>query len=331
MSEGDAPAARGAAAPPPPRYRRVLGRLLPWLVGIGILAAVAANVPYGELVASLALGPKLGLAAYIAALVVPILTADGFATRAAFAVAGEPRPLAAVVLARGATYLLGLLSYALGQAAMGLYLFRSGTRASRASGVLLFTLTANVGALATIATVGVVSESGGPTRDSLAPWLWVVLAGVALYLAVIASRFDLLARRELLKPLFEAGVGGYLRALLARLPHHAAVVLALWGGLRIWGIPVPLGRGLLLIPVVLLVATLPITPSGLGSTQAAMVLLFSPYVAAADPGARTATVFAFGLLYNLFGLAAQSLVGVACLAALPDRKAAAEGATDGPG
>ena len=56
------------------------------------------------------------------------------------------------------------------------------------------------------------------------------------------------------------------------------LVLAYWGAMRLWGIEVPLSRGLAMITVVLFVYAVPVTPAGLGTTQAALVVLFSPFV-----------------------------------------------------
>ena len=44
-------------------------------------------------------------------------------------------------------------------------------------------------------------------------------AGTLAYLTVIAVRPRWLERHGLLAPLFEAGIGGHLRAILARFPH----------------------------------------------------------------------------------------------------------------
>ena len=57
---------------------------------------------------------------------------------------------------------------------------------------------------------------------------------------------------------------------------------------------------------------MPITPLGLGTTQAALVLLFSPYVPLANPEIRAAAVLAFSLAYYLFGVIAQALLGLWC-------------------
>ncbi len=63
----------------------------------------------------------------------------------------------------------------------------------------------------------------------------------------------------------------------------------------------------------LFIGALPITPAGLGTTQAALVLLFSPYVPLPAPGGRAAAILAFALIYYLFGIVSQALMGLWCL------------------
>jgi uncharacterized membrane protein YbhN (UPF0104 family) len=71
-----------------------------------------------------------------------------------------------------------------------------------------------------------------------------------------------------------------------------------------------------LMPVVLLISALPITPSGLGTTQVLQVLFFSAWADGATPEARAADVLAFSLVHWVFSLLWQGGIGLACLAML---------------
>jgi uncharacterized membrane protein YbhN (UPF0104 family) len=137
--------------------------------------------------------------------------------------------------------------------------------------------------------------------------VWAVL-----YLTTIGFRPRFLQRYQLLAPLLEAGLRGHLRAAAGRLPHILFLVLTYWGAVRLWGIPVPLAQGVAMVPLVLLIGALPITPVGLGTTQAALVLLFSPYVPSTSPEVRAAAVLAFSLIYYFLGIGAQALLGLWC-------------------
>ena len=85
----------------------------------------------------------------------------------------------------------------------------------------------------------------------------------------------------------------------------------------------PLAQGLALLPLVLFVAALPITPAGLGTVQAAQIVLLSSFAPGATAAAREAAVLAFGLAFAALGLAFQAATGALCLALLARRRRAA--------
>ena len=309
----DKPAAPANPKPLPPAVRRVLARLWPWLIALAILAALFARIPRQALFHALKTGPWLSLGLYTWVQWLLVLTADSFAIRVSLAITGFREPFSRLVLARGATYMLGLVNYALGQGSLGVYLQRSGVTALRAAGTMIFLMTVNLGVLLVIAALGL--WAGGSPQTAylnLAPVFYGLGLGMALYLAAVGWRPRALQDNQVLAPLVQAGLRGHLRAAAARLPHLLLLVLAYWGALRLWGIPVPLAQGLALVPVVLFVNALPITPLGLGTTQAALVLLFSPFVPLPDPEVQAAVVLAFSLIYYVCGIVAQALIGLWC-------------------
>ncbi|MFP5287583.1 MAG: YbhN family protein [Thermoanaerobaculia bacterium] len=292
-------------------------RWLPWLAALAILAFLVREVRLDALRGAFQHGAWLALSAYIVLETLVALPADAFGTRTALAAAGVPRPWSEVLLARGASYVLGLISYVAGQGGMGFYLARTGVPAGRSAGAVLLLLIANGIVLVLLGAAGLAVELGeleGVRTDLLLLVIAAAFAGTLAYLIVIAVRPRWLERYGLLSPLFEAGLGGHLRAILARFPHMLLLAALHWGAFRIWGIPVPLSRGLALNPIVLLVAALPITPSGLGTTQALQVLFFSPYGSAPS-------VLAFSLVHHAVGLIVQAAVGFGCLALLRRRMA----------
>jgi len=122
---------------------------------------------------------------------------------------------------------------------------------------------------------------------------------------VIAAAPSALARRPLLAPLFDAGIRGHALAMLGRLPHVSVMVLGHWAAMRAWGIPVPLGLGVTIMPLVVIASVLPISPAGLGTTQAALVYFLQDHAA-------KSVVLAFGVVHFVYGIAASLLVGLVC-------------------
>jgi uncharacterized membrane protein YbhN (UPF0104 family) len=150
-----------------------------------------------------------------------------------------------------------------------------------------------------------------------APGLRVIVLGLACafpaYLAVIAARPGFLRRRALLAPLFDAGLRGHAVAALARLPHISWLILGHYAAMRLFGVDPPLGTALALLPLVFVVAVLPISPSGIGTAQATAVALFAAYATGPTHEAREAAVLAYGLALQFGGLIVQAAIGLAFL------------------
>lgn len=292
-------------------------RWLPWLVALAILLFLVREVRVDALREAFRHGAWVALSFYIVLETLIALPADAFGTREALAVAGIPRPWSEVLLARGASYLLGLLSYVAGQGGMGFYLARTGVPAGRSAGAVLLLMIGNGIVLVLLGAAGLAIERDrleGVRTDLLLLTIVAALIGILVYLIVIAVRPRWLERYSLLAPLFEAGLGGHLRTILARFPHMLLLATLHWGAFRIWGIAVPPVRGLALNPIVLLIAALPVTPGGLGTTQALQVLFFSPYGSAPS-------VLAFSLVHHVIGLIVQAAVGLGCWTLLRRRGA----------
>jgi hypothetical protein len=295
---------------------KAVRRWLPWLAAVALFAWLLARVPADALRAALHHSSYWTLAAWVLLSTILVLPLDAYAIAEALTLAGVGRAFRELFLVRGASYLLGLLSYVAGQGGVGVWLVRRGVRASRATGAMLLLMITIGMVLVAVAALGLLADLPEERRRLL---LWLTAgacAGTALYLAVIASRPRWLAERAVLAPLFEAGIGGHLRAAAARVPHILVMAALQWVSFRIWGIAVPFWRGLALNCAVLLIGALPVTPSGLGTTQVLHVLAFAPWAEGATPEARQADVLAFSVVAYTFGLIAQALVGFVCLAAL---------------
>jgi hypothetical protein len=86
------------------------------------------------------------------------------------------------------------------------------------------------------------------------PLFWpalIMVPGLA-YLTVIAWRPALLARLDLLAPLFEAGLRGHLVAMAASVPYLLALFLGIWLPIRFFGVDMPLASALALLPKLML-------------------------------------------------------------------------------
>lgn len=291
--------------------RARIRRWVPWLVGIAILTVVATRVPYSAFRGALDHGHHVTLALVDFGVILVTLASDSFSTWVGLIALRLRRPLRMVFLVRGATYVLFLINYAVGQGGFGYYLHRTGVSALRSVGATLFLIGINLGTL--LVVTAIVWPFVAVDAPSLA---WIVYGGCAAlggYLVVIAIAPRWLSSRELFAPLFDAGVRGHVVALAARALPAIVIVLGYWVAMRAWDIPLPFGIGVATLPVVVVASALPIAPAGLGTTQAALVYLFAAYTTGATSDDRHAAMLAFAIVHFVYTSLAVIVVGFVCL------------------
>ena len=118
--------------------RARLPGLLAWLAALALVAALLWRVSWSEFRAAWGEHAGAGFVLWVLALSALPLPLDAWATRGAFARLGLDGGWRELLLARGASYLLGLLHFAAGQGGLLLWLVRRGTALHRASVALLF-------------------------------------------------------------------------------------------------------------------------------------------------------------------------------------------------
>jgi hypothetical protein len=243
--------------------------------------------------------------------------ADTFAMRTVFSWFGCRVPYWDLFIVRASTYLLAIVNYHVGQAAIVGYLYKARkVPLLRASGWILFIIGVNVGTLFLLASAGA-SNAGGDLRVlKLVPVVCAV--GVVVYAALLQLKPRFLAERTLLAPLFQMGIAGHAKGVLVRLPH--VFVLLVWHYASLWmfGVKVPLIDALLYLPAYFAVGSLPINVNGFGVAQLVAIAFFSRYAdvpaGAGDViGAQKAAVIAYSLGTSGVSIALQLVMGVACL------------------
>lgn len=286
---------------------------VPWAVALLLLVFLVSTTDVSTLRQSLKQGPWLWLAAFMAIQVPAVLSLDSVAAYLAFRLLRFDLRYSTVFVLRGASYILGILNYGLGQGALALLLRRFGVGTRSALTAMALLLSTSFGALIIVTSSSLVAN---PIPSQLPVGLerlvLVLLAGFIAY--SLGQRFlgSIPVLSRISAPLADITLKTQALATAARLPHVALLVISQWLALRIWGIPVPFTVGLFAVPIVLLVAALPIAPQGLGTSQAAQILLFTPYVMSSTRMEARAMVLAFGISFFTLGLMAQGLTSVLC-------------------
>ncbi len=293
-----------------PSMRKRLGRIGAWTVTAGALGWLFWRTPLSDVWAALSHAAPWTVPAILIAAALVYL-ADGYAMWKTFGWFLAKLPLREIMVVRGATYLLAIINYSIGQGAIVYFVHRArGVPVMRGVATVLLIMGTNLLTLLLVVTLGFLLPGTQP--KGLAPAVALVWAGLAVYVLVLTLRPKWLMSRPIFDVLLQAGLAGHLRAVLVRFPHVIALIAVELAALRGFGVDVPWAAALGAIPVVLLVSALPISVQGLGTTQAAMVLLFSGYVPPtfADPNA---VVLGASLTAQAVALVFQAATGLVCM------------------
>jgi len=289
--------------------RKRLVRILPWLVTAGLLLLLFLRTSVNEVLGAARSSAGWTLPVGLAC-VVALYIFDSFAMWRTFGWFLAKMSFSDVLLVRGATYLLAAINYNVGQGAIVYFVHRTaGTSIMRGAATVLLVMGTNVLALLFLATGGLAVAQGVPHAAKIL--VAVAWAGLALYVVLVAVRPRWLDR-PIFQVLLDSGFAGHLRALAVRIPHIASLVVFQYAMLHALHVDVPLVDALATLPIVFLVAVLPISVQGLGTTQAVMVFFYARY-APGNPKAAEAAVIAASLLGQGIALAFQATLGVACL------------------
>jgi hypothetical protein len=280
-------------------------RALPFVVALGLIAFTLSRVDLRAFARHIAAVNTPAFLLFSGGFVVALLTADAFGSAIVYQRTVAPVPFREFFVLRGASYLPSILNHHVGQAILTFYVSRRyGVSLARMAGGTLLVYASWMGCLLGTGAIAMVVAGQPLLRPALA-----VAAGL-VYLAIIAWRPAPLARLKLLAPLFEAGLGGHLVALVVRLPHFAVLFLGTWLPFSFFGVHVPLAAALVYVPIMMVAVTLPITPQGVGTRALLAVTFFARFApgdthaeqAAAIAAATTSFEVAFTLVEAVLGL-----------------------------
>jgi hypothetical protein len=291
--------------------RKKIGPILGWVVTIAILVYLFRAIPLAKVWEAFHTAYWWAIPAN-AVLILAVYLADSFAIKKTFGWFVAPLSYREVLVVRGATYLLALVNYTVGQGAIVYFVNRSrGVPVLRGTAAVLLVMGVNVLMLLLLASIGLVVATDVPPALRL-----IVLgayAGLAIYIVVVAAKPRWLVSRPIFDVLLSAGVGGHLRAMAVRLPHILTLMMLSWFSLAAFGVVVPVAKAILCLPIVYFVAVLPISFQGLGTSQAMLIHFFSAFAPGTTDEARWAVVLAASLVCQAIAFVIQVLIGLTCM------------------
>jgi hypothetical protein len=291
--------------------RKKLGRTLAWAVTLGLLYYVFRSISFTQVMAAFGSAAAWSVPVFVL-LVLGVYLGDCFAIWKTFGWFVARLSFREVLVVRGATYLLALVNYTVGQGAIVYFVNRSrGVPLLRGTAAVLLIMGINILLLLLFASVGLL------IAPDLPPALRRIMLGayvaLAVYLVLLVLRPRWLTSRPIFDVLFAAGLSGHLRALLVRIPHISVLMVFTYTSLSAFGVHVPVAQAILYLPVIYFISVLPIAVMGLGTTQAALIYFLSGYVPGATPAAAKAAIVAASLGAQAVALVVQATLGAFCI------------------
>ncbi|WP_394829526.1 lysylphosphatidylglycerol synthase domain-containing protein [Pendulispora albinea] len=295
------------------RVRDVAQRVLPWVVSVGV--CVALLWPFRDEGGRAVLASAVGRASPWTFPIIVLSAAaawitDSWTTTVTFRRFGTDISFREACLTRGATYLFDAITPVLGQAALGVMMFRRGTPLARTVQVILLMTVVFMIQLVAVAGLGLLLGQSEVSNLS-GRVVMLTLLGAGVYLVLVAVKPPFVARRRAFAQLFEIGVGGHAFAFAARTPNMVAMFAGQMATLYCFGIAVPFAPLLVYIPAIVVVTGAPISVQGIGPAQLAQVAFFAGHVGG-DPRVAEATVIAWGLTTTVGHALVWFLIGVGC-------------------
>jgi hypothetical protein len=291
--------------------RKKLGALLGWAVTLAILAYLFHTVPFAQVIEALH-SARSWTVPVIAVMVFAIYLADSFAIKKTFGWFVAPLSYGEVLLVRGATYLLALVNYSVGQGAIVYFVNRArGVPVLRGTAAVLLVMGTNLLVLLLLVSLGLLMADDLPRQLRLI--VFVAYAGLAAYVAVVAWKPAWLQKRPIFDVLLSAGLIGHLKAMVVRLPHILSLVVFTYASMAAFGVVIPPAKAIFYLPIIYFVAVLPISFQGLGTSQALMILFFAPYSEALTSDGRKAAVLTASLVSQALATSLQVLIGAVCM------------------
>lgn len=282
--------------------------VLPFVVSAAFLAWVLSGVDAGAVMAELT--PAVARI-FVPALIVFLAITLLIEAVCLVLVVSHTRPFSDLVVAariKAASYLLGILNYALGAGALTVLLRRrAGMPLSEAAGAVLVIGLFDLGSLIAMAITGLalLGSEGTAVRVGVVALAGAaIVAGFAVLRAPVAmGPFDRVRELRLFHAARTLPVGLLARLAALRFGFVACFVGMAWATLGAFEVQVPALPLVVNTSLLLLVAALPIAAAGLGTGQAVFIALFRRW-------APDETLLAASLLLSFALIVTRSAMGL---------------------
>ncbi|MCP4751252.1 MAG: hypothetical protein GY866_10180 [Proteobacteria bacterium] len=233
---------------------------------------------------------------------------------------------------RGASYLLMVLNFFVGQGGLTLLMNRwKALSIKRTGSIVLFSIFTDYYMLMVLCLIGAFrlpgvdlvdffqgTEEGDLVRFIVISWIYFALhiGFYRLYLPRGGRPF--LKRSEILSTFREAPLFLYIKLGAVKLVNSIVGLFSTYFALMAFDLHVPLPYLVAFLPIVWFISSIPITVMGLGTTQAALIWLVARYAeGSGGPDEIKAAIVAYSLLWWFLYTIGNFCIGSVCVLRLP--------------
>lgn len=261
---------------------------MPWIIAIGLFYYLFTEYPLERLMKA---APYIHLPFFISYAVVYFVymwLMDCWSLARLFSRFGYRTSTRDLLTMRLATYPLMILNYGAAQGTLA-YFFKNAKQMPffKSTSLVAFTTVIDVYWTITLAVIGswfsgLIIEGTNFTKPLWTIWLFstVVLFGFTALLKMpfSSTKWNWIRSRHILFTFREVRFADFLHAMAVRLPLHIALTSSLYFVALTFGVRIPFFAVITHMPIVVLIASLPISPGGLGTFQVATVELFKGWI-----------------------------------------------------
>jgi len=258
-------------------------RLWPILMTIVIFAILFMRIPFARLVDVLSQARLVPFLALMGSFSIVFFAVDTLVLTTMVRWFHGPLRYRDLLPVRAATYIVSIVNTQLAQGALALYIHRRFmTPLGEITGTVIVMILLEVTQLVLFATAGMLLFPSHVPPGLF--WGPAALAAIWIVLIVVVRRASggRLASHPLLRTLRVASAGQLLTILALKASTFALALVVHRLALPLFGIHIPTTRLLAFLPIVFMVAALPLTVAHLGTSQAAWIYFFRDYASEAD-------------------------------------------------
>jgi uncharacterized membrane protein YbhN (UPF0104 family) len=310
-------------------------KILPWLATVALFIYLFHEIPPQKVAQALVHVRPILFTVYALAYFLLVMLIDCYSLSWAFSKFCVSTSFQEILPARGASYLLALVNYNAGQAGVAYFLKRTKNASFfKALGTLLFILVIDFYWVVLFAFLGsfFIPLNLGPFDINQ----WVQKVALVLFVALLvhlafwrgwfaklirfkirSGFFDWIRGRHLFQTFHAATLLDYLKIATLRFPIHVVIISSLYFAVTTFRAHIPFFTILTTTPVILLIGTLPVTPGGLGTVQAATLQFLKDYITGPvfsnGQIAPEEILFALSLSWMFANYLLKAIFGAACL------------------